>query len=168
MICSIDGLSDKNIVREDVIKALTVDFESYNPRKITDGLFAFIKETALSVYNLKEMNLFNDVIDSVLSGDTCFFMDGCAAALSIDTKKWKTRQIEEPDTETVIRGPREGFTENLQDNTSLLRRKIKNPNLVFKNIVLGKQTNTNVSICYIDGIANKNIIEEVKKRLKTH
>jgi len=74
--------------------------------------------------------------------------------------------VEEPDTEAVVRGPREGFTENLKTNTALLRRKIKNPNLRFELIKLGNQTNTNVCITYIKGICNEKFVTEARKRLK--
>jgi spore germination protein KA len=75
------------------------------------------------------------------------------------------RSVAEPDTESVIRGPREGFIENLRTNTSLLRRKIKNPNLVIEKLSLGKQTKTNISIAYVEGIVNQTVLKEVRRRL---
>ena len=88
------------------------------------------------------------------------------AALLVDAKGWAKRAVDEPDVESVIRGPREGFIENVRTNTSLLRRKIKNPNLVLENINLGTQTKTDVVIAYIDGIVNQSVLGEVRKRLK--
>jgi spore germination protein KA len=73
--------------------------------------------------------------------------------------------VEPPDSEAVIRGPKEGFTENIRTNTSLIRRKIKNPNLVFENIVLGRQTNTIVELVYVDGIVNQDVLKELKRRI---
>jgi disulfide oxidoreductase YuzD len=73
--------------------------------------------------------------------------------------------VEEPETEAVVIGPREGFTETLRTNTALLRRKIKNQNLIFETMKIGKQTKTDVCVAYIKGIANDKIIEEVKRRL---
>jgi spore germination protein KA len=83
----------------------------------------------------------------------------------IGMRGWAERNIDEPDTEAVVRGSREGFTETLRTNTALIRRRIKNPNLVFESFKIGKQTHTDICIAYIDDIANKKVIEEVKNRL---
>lgn len=74
-------------------------------------------------------------------------------------------KVEEPKTESVVRGPREGFVESLGTNTALLRRKIKNTQLKFEKITVGKQTKTDICIVYINGIANEKIVQEVKDRI---
>jgi len=86
-------------------------------------------------------------------------------ALCLPTQGWDQRGIDEPETEIVTKGPREGFVETLYTNRSMLRRKIRNPNLVFESLDLGTQTNTEINIVYIDGIANEEILKELKKRL---
>ncbi len=79
----------------------------------------------------------------------------------------KKRAVEEPESESVVRGgPKEGFIEDIFVNKSLLRRKLRTNNLVFEDLVLGgKQTRTKISIAYLQGIVNKRLLEEVKKRL---
>jgi spore germination protein KA len=71
----------------------------------------------------------------------------------------------ESTTETVVRGPKEGFTENLRTNTALIRRKIKTPHLWLESKKIGRETVTDVAIMYIDGIANEKVIKEVHSRL---
>ncbi len=82
-----------------------------------------------------------------------------------NTQGWETRGVDEPETESVVRGPREGFSETLQSNTSLLRRRIKSSKLRFEHMVIGKQTKTSVCIGYIKGVAKDEIVLEVRRRL---
>lgn len=77
----------------------------------------------------------------------------------------KHREVTEPSTESVIRGPRESFTETLRTNTALIRRKIKSPNLWIKSRVVGEVTQTDVAVMYINGIANDKIVAEVLARM---
>jgi spore germination protein KA len=108
----------------------------------------------------------DDAIENILSGQTAIFIDGYNSALYVSTQGFEARNVEQPDTESSVRGSREGFNEILKVNTSLIRRKINNPNLVFESMKLGKQTKTNIRIGYIEGIANPKIVDEVKQRLK--
>jgi spore germination protein len=105
------------------------------------------------------------VLVGILSGDTCLLVDGQQEAILIGMRGPVTRSISEPETESVIRGPREGFVENLRVNTSLLRRKIKTPQLKMKPLLLGKQSNTNVVVAYMHDIANPELVDEVITRL---
>ena len=95
----------------------------------------------------------------------CCWWDGAKEGLSIGTRKWEKRSVSEPAGENVVRGPRQGFTETLRINTSMLRRIVKNPNLRFVSMKLGKQTKTDVVVAYIKEIARPELVDEVKKRL---
>jgi spore germination protein KA len=80
-------------------------------------------------------------------------------------QKWEKRSPNEPETGAVLRGSREGFVETLAINKSMIRRKIINPALRFESFTIGEQTNTRVELCYIKGIANEEVVNEVRKRL---
>ncbi|MBP2653455.1 MAG: GerA spore germination protein [Firmicutes bacterium] len=162
LIVYIDGLVDKHIIGRDIIDSFIT-----KARDLQKGipLNSKILKSLIVASNVKESSRMSVIIDDILNGNTVMFVDGLNTALLIDSKGWEKRAVAEPDTETVIRGPREGFIENFQTNISLLRRKIRNPNLVFETIHLGKQTKTNVAIAYIDGIVNQMVLEEVRSRL---
>lgn len=106
------------------------------------------------------------VIDEVLRGNTLFLVDGDDAALSAGIVGWERRGIEEPPSEPVIRGPREGFIESLRTNTALVRRKIRSPKLKMENLTIGDLSKTDVTIAYIDGVAQRPVVDEVRNRLK--
>jgi spore germination protein KA len=167
VICFVKGLVNTEIINEFIVKPLMnyLPSDNYNNDGIYTNLIKTVKDHTLSVGDLKEARSMDQVIPAVLSGETALFIDGNQSAILISTQGFESRSVEEPKTESSVRGPREGFVENLQVNTSLIRRKIKNPNLIFEKLTLGKQTSTTIYIGFIEGIANQKIIQEVKSRL---
>ncbi|MFW6035921.1 MAG: spore germination protein [Halothermotrichaceae bacterium] len=164
LIASIDGLIDKDIVNRDVLKPLmNSNVEVDKPDR---ELFDIIKEDILAINEITEVKNLEKCINYILSGDTLIYIDGKRIALKVGTRGWEARGVDEPDTESVVRGPREGFTETLRTNTSLLRRKIKNSNLKFETMTIGRQTNTDICICYIKGLIHGDIVKTLKRRLK--
>lgn len=152
MIAYIDGLTNKDITDRDIITPLkSPDF--------TGNIDFAIKAQYRTVW---EMPL---VISAILNGNVVVFYEKSGRAFVADLKQWDKRSVDTPESETVTRGPKEGFTENILTNTSLIRRKIKNPGLIFENMILGRQTNTQVSLVYLNGIVNQKVLKELKARL---
>ncbi len=77
----------------------------------------------------------------------------------------KKRSIEEPQAEAVVRGPKEGFIEDISTNKAMLRRRIRSSDLVFEDYIIGKQTKTKISIAYLQGIVNEDVLNGVKNRI---
>lgn len=103
---------------------------------------------------------------SVVSGDTVLFIDGIEKAFIFGIKKFDKRAITEPPTSTVIKGPREGFVENLSVNVSLMRRRLQTEKLKFSEIKTGKFSKTSVTLCYIEGIADPKLIKKIKEKIE--
>lgn len=163
----IDGLVNTAVINESIIESLMYRSDILNlQRELENGNINTIKKEILSVSEVKNANTLETVTDGFLSGDAVLIIDGINKALIISCKGWEQRGISEPTTESVIRGPKEGFTENLRTNTSLLRRKIKSTSLIMETIILGKKTKTNVCLTYIKGVANEELIQEIKRRLE--
>src|SRR5690606_3719607 len=91
--------------------------------------------------------------------------EGIKKGYTVELSKWDKRSVEQPQSEAVVRGPKEGFIEDIAVNKVLLRRRVRNNNLVFEDFYLGKQTRTNVSLAYIRGIVNEDVLKELKERL---
>ncbi|WP_332634233.1 spore germination protein [Halalkalibacter flavus] len=165
-ICFISDLIDTNQVNQYITKPLMEPnfLNNYEDCSIQSAP-EIIKSKILTVNSLHELSSMDAVLEAILSGQTALFIDGYDTVFSIDTQGFASRAVDEPQTETVVRGPREGFTEDLEVNTALIRRKIINPKLIFEKIKLGRQTNTVVKIAYLNGIANPDVIKEVKKRV---
>lgn len=164
-IVYIDGMVNNNLVSESILKPLLTSKGCQI--RTDDGInLDYLKKNVICIGDMTEKDNYNDLFDSVLNGDTVLIIDGVSNALGIDTKGWEIRNITEPQTESVVRGPREGFTENLRTNTTMIRRKIRNSGLKMENMKIGRKTRTDVVIAYIDGVVKKELLETVKKRLK--
>lgn len=168
-IIYVDGMVDKNQIDRDILAPL-METKAINPsdgvNTVNQNFILTLQMKLVAIGDVKITGSIEDLVDSVLSGDTILMVDGCREALILSTKGWEERAIEEPSSEVVVRGPREGFVESLRTNTSLLRRRIRNPNLTFEVMRIGKQTRTDVCIAYIKGIATDSLIGEIKRRLK--
>ncbi len=119
----------------------------------------FIPET--QVFGKQE-----EAITAILGGDAILIFDGVSGYLSLNVRKYDKRSISEPPLATVTHGPREGFIEDLKTNLGLLERRVMNERLVIKKLKVGDITNTDVAVVYIDGIANKDLVDKTVKRIK--
>lgn len=124
-----------------------------------------ILEENLPVSNVKKINLIQDVINQISGGNPVILIDQQSQGVSLGLAKWEKRSIEEPSSESVVRGPRDGFTETLSVNISLLRRKLKSPNLKMNSFSIGRYSQTQVVVMYIEGVVNHTLLEEINKRL---
>jgi spore germination protein KA len=165
LVAYINGFVDKRVLNQDVIHPI-LDFFSNTELHEGSRIFEQLKECIVINNDIKEANDMRQAVDGIVSGEALLFIDGENKALVIGVKAPQGRQVAEPDTETSIRGAREGFVENLLTNTTLIRKRIKNPNLKLEMMQIGKQTKTDICICYIKGIANDEIVREVRERLK--
>lgn len=163
LIAYINGFVDKRLLNQDVVHPI---IEYLSGDHDNSRIYERLKECIVINNDIKEANDMQQAVDGIVSGEALLFINGENKALVIGVKAPQGRQVKEPDTEVSIRGAREGFVENLLTNTTLIRKRIKNPNLKLEIMQLGKQTKTDVCICYIKGIANDRIVNEVRERLK--
>lgn len=164
-----EGLADKIIVNEYVLKNLMMLARMTDPdvNSIKEKVYELIKDGVLSVSDLKEIDDLNKVTDNVLTGETVLLIDKWDKAIVIASKGWPMRGISEPETDTVIRGSREGFTETLRVNTALVRRRIRDPKFKIKQMQIGKRSKTDVAVLFIEGLANEDILKTLIYRLKS-
>nr|WP_245375972.1 spore germination protein [Paenibacillus eucommiae] len=169
-IIYIDGMADEKTITDFILESLLIDTKlSDADEKITESpsplLIQTLKDFVLSVGTVQDVTDFDSLYSSVSSGNTVILLDGHAQGITASTKGWKDRGVTESLTESVVRGPREAFSETLRTNTSLIRRKIKSPNLWMETKQIGRVTQTDVAIMYIKGIANDKIVAELHQRL---
>lgn len=141
-----------------------VESETLNEHVITP--FLQHGEQWISTSQLTWTELLDTAIETVLAGDAVLFVPGKKQAVIVKVRGGLRRSVEEPASETVIRGPREGLTENLQTNVAMIRFKIKSTNLKTSKFSIGKESQTTVVLSWIEGIADPAVIEEVKHRLR--
>ncbi|WP_221568713.1 spore germination protein [Alkalihalobacillus sp. TS-13] len=161
-----DGLVDQTLVNEFIMESLMLnncDFDKYTPK---EAVFNDLRMNALTLSNVKVVNDWDHLVLAVLSGNTLIMMDGWNEVISGETQGWEERSIQEPTSQTVIRGPKDSFTESLKVNVTLIRKRIKNANLRLETFQIGTVSRTNISFMYIKGIAKDDLAQEVKTRLE--
>ncbi|WP_310501802.1 spore germination protein [Paenibacillus qinlingensis] len=114
---------------------------------------------------VKHTNLFETLIDSLLIGFVMIAEQGEKQVLLANLACLPHRNIEQPETETGVRGPREGFTEHLETNVALLRRRLKTDKMRIKTWQIGTLSQTEVRLIYLEDIADPTIIDEITNRL---
>ncbi|HOK43466.1 MAG TPA: spore germination protein [Thermoclostridium caenicola] len=165
LVAYIDGFVSKNELNQDVVRPI-LDFLANEESPGGSSIYNRLTDCIVVNNDIHEAADMHQAVDGIISGEAVLFIDGETRALVVGVKAPQGRQVQEPDTETSIRGAREGFVENLLTNTALIRKRIKNPNLKLEMMHLGDRTKTNVCICYIKGLANEAIVREVRERLK--
>ncbi|TXK84789.1 spore germination protein [Paenibacillus sp. N3.4] len=127
--------------------------------------FAYVKNSLTSSGEIKTVTDFHFLCDCLLAGETMILIDGYELGISVNTAGADKRSIEESSTQSVVRGPRDGFTETLGTNIALIRKRIKSPELWVETMNIGRVTQTTVALMYIHGIVNMKIVDEVRIRL---
>lgn len=136
-----------------------------NNKNNTKNFFNYLKNSIPNSHLKIEKSLENTFY-LLASGYTCIFIENETNYISIETKANLDRGVTESTSEAIIRGPKDSFTENNSTNIGLIRKRVKNKNLIFDEIIIGKRTKTKVTISYINDIANKEHINELKLKLK--
>ena len=153
----IETLTDKVLIGKQVIE----------PFKNVENESSF--ESILNAISSPETSVVSNISDcakKVCEGDLIIFVDGFNEAINVKCKKPTSRAVTEPPTSSVLKGPREGFVENLQMNLSLLRQRLKSPDLCFKKYTVGKYSQTTVGIVYVSSIASDKIVKAVTKKIE--
>ncbi|MBQ9072577.1 MAG: spore germination protein [Bacilli bacterium] len=129
-----------------------------------------------SFYNLLKNNIFNskvkscetyeDIFYHLASGFTAIFIDDSDKAIVVETRMILDRGVTESTSETIVRGPKDSFTENHNKNIGLIRKRIKDHNLWFEEVKLGRRTKTKVSVAYLKDIVPNYKVKKILDDLK--
>jgi len=161
----IDNLADSNIVLEHIIKPLTIN-SSDAESNANNNLFEHIKNSVISAGTAEETESYDDIVLAVMSGNTFVCIEGYSKGIIINSKGYSGRSVTEPIMEPSVKGPKEGFVELLKDNLSIIRRRIRDPNLSLEKHIVGRRTKGEVVIAYMRGIVNPELVNEIRKRIQ--
>ncbi|MHA2961374.1 spore germination protein [Priestia megaterium] len=164
-VIHLDGLADENIINENIMTPLIQWLKESNQVVTVEKIEEQIPQI-LTVSQLTIKENWHEFVSAVLTGDTVILLNGSSKIFIGNTKKLQSRAVTEPTSQTVVRGPKDSFTENLRTNTSLIRARIQDPNLRLDSMKIGSVTHTDIGIMYIQGNADERIVEEIKERLK--
>ncbi|MHA6534334.1 spore germination protein [Paenibacillus sp. BAC0078] len=161
----IDGLVNADAVNQAVLQPLMERATQKRTDITPEAAFSMIKDQMLPVGGVKEGKTLEALLSMLFDGYTLILFNGLQTALAADTSGWEKRSINEPTSQGVIRGPKEGFTENLRTGTAMLRRRLKTSDLRIEEYKIGQRTQTGIALVYLHGIASEQVLTEVRRRL---
>lgn len=161
------SIVDTSEIEETIIKPLQKNYESKMSSIFNDT--ADIANNVLQIknYQIVEVKAIDKLITELLNGNTLLFFEQQDYAISASTAKWKERDVASPEGQRSLKGPNAGFVENLDTNVSLVRKIIKNKQLTFEKFTIGEKTNTDIAIFYLRDSADKNVLNEVIRRINS-
>ena len=163
-ICSLlfmDGMVNAEIINEAIIKPLALIDTSSN-----QSVSSLISESIVFANEVKKSGDIAELLSAILYGDSVLLSENTKTALILNTKGWRSRGINEPPNEQVIKGPREGFDEAVMFNAAMLRRRLATPDLKIETLSVGRKSDTKIFVCYMDSIVNKKTLFSVVKKIK--
>lgn len=159
----LDGSSSKTDIN-DILAALMFTIDQSQQRGTS--AFRVIYSQCIPYADVAIKNSPREAADWIIAGNSILFLDGYERVIGLSTQAFKERAVEQSQTEQVIQGSREAFIESIGTNVSLIRKRMRSTDLKVHKIQIGEETATNVAFCYLEGIANEALVNEVKKRLE--
>ncbi len=157
----VDSMINSDTLTDAVIRPLL----TVNAENKQETLIDYVAKQVVFADEVSKSDNLEQMLSSLLYGDTLLIIDGNTQALIINTKGWRSRGVDEPQNERVLEGPKEGFDEALMRNHTQLRRKLPTPDLCFEFVKLGRKTDTRVFICYIESLVNRKVLNIIKERI---
>ncbi|QOR34861.1 spore germination protein [Clostridium sp. 'deep sea'] len=163
-IIYVNGLINKDIIDRDILNPLMLHVNEDILRETTAE---YICNKYVPMSNTEITNDILQVIDSIKSGKTVILIEGIEDFILAGTIGGNFRSITDPPSESAIRGSREGFVENLKTNISIMRRRIKDNKLAIEKFKVGKRSQTDLALLYIEDIVDKDVLNEVRNRINS-
>lgn len=160
-----EGLSDKTAINTYVLQPMML-FSNFH-EDVEGYLLDHIQKRVLIGNQVTVHDRFEQIVAGVNYGSTAVFIEGCDKALLVETKGWEHRSVDRPVNEQVIRGAQEAFGETLRTNTALVRKLLRTSELTTEMLKIGNTTHLDVAIMYIRTVANKQLVQEVKRRIES-
>lgn len=162
-VCWVDGLADGAAIAEDILRPLTEQAR-------TEGLcerrlLELLERGGVYSCTVRRRKRQDELVTDLLAGFCCLIAEGAGEALSFEVRSKATRSISTPQVEKSIKGGKDAFVETLRVNTSLVRRKLRTPELHLTETVVGRRSGTSVAVMHLEGIAREGLAEEVLRRI---
>ncbi|EYE89357.1 hypothetical protein Q428_02670 [Fervidicella metallireducens AeB] len=164
VIFYISGLTDKNEIQDTIIKPLVCNNSfKHDNYDIID----VITKKILYSCDISVIDKINDIDFEILGGKCVLLIENQSKAIVCNVKSSKYRSIQESTTEKSILGAKESFVESIELNLTMIQRKIKNPNFKYENYIIGKETNTQVTLVYVENIIDPIVLNKIKSKISS-
>jgi spore germination protein KA len=158
------SVSESDKINDFIMKSISLDIKS-NKKFLFQDLFKGLKNTLPNV-TLKTVNNYDDLFLFLFSGFCIIILDGYEEVMVFETKANIDRGIEQANSEPIIKGPKDSFTEHFYKNVGLIRKRIKSESLWLEELNIGRQTKTKIGILYMKNIIEEQLVDIIRKRIK--
>ena len=159
-----DGIVNKQLLGDLIARPLSrLSLKNEGGRVALNADFL---EKTLLFPELKTVDDFQNAIKEILDGNSLLLVDSVSTGFIVGAKLLPNRTVTEPPTDVAIKGPREGFIEDVKTNMSLVRKRLKSPDLRFETLRVGKRSDTAVTLCYLAGTSNEDVVAEIKQKIQ--
>lgn len=162
IVCVLDGMINSLMLSQMIMDPILNFKGDY---KTESELFETVKTSVVNSLEMSEKDTFEDIYFYLSSGFAIVLIDGVSKALVLGIQGFEKRKTDEPPNEPNIKGSKECFTETLNDNKAIIRRRLKTPNLKLKQLLIGDDAKTSVVIAYMKDVADEKLIKDVEKRI---
>lgn len=156
------GLCDSEFIIMIYRELMDMDHGHRSPSKVKD-----LVHNHLAHQQVELTKSLDEAVDRMLSGLIVIFVDGEEEAFVVDVRSYPGRSPEEPDIEKVVRGARDGYTENIIINTALTRRRIRDERLRHEIMQVGERSKTDVCLSYIQDVADPGLVDLIRQELSS-
>ena len=153
-------------VKDDILHLLMKYLARVTTEQLEGNTLDKLLKTHLPYVELDKTDDLNKVVHMVLAGPTALVVEGVNEVILIDARTYPVRGPQEPDTERVVRGARDGYVETIVFNTALTRRRIRDRSLRMEYLQVGRRSKTDVVVCYLEEIADLEHVKDLKKSLE--
>lgn len=164
-IVFVDGMVKYEIINENIVRPI-MSYSINDELNLTDKIDTLINKV-LIIGDISKSTSLDSLTKNLLYGNTLLLVEGHNEIVILNSKGFPTRNIEEPSSEAVVRGPREGFTETIIMNLALIRKKLSTSDLKFEFKEIGRRSRTKVCVCYIEELVQGKILNELETRLNS-
>jgi len=151
-------------IKDDVMRNVMANLHWVRSDQMPESAAEFSKR-CIPYMDVTIVDDFEQITINLLSGLICMFIEGYDAAFVMDMRTYPARGVEEPEKDKALRGPRDGFVETIVSNTALIRRRIRDPHLIMEMVKVGKSSQADVALCYMDNRVDKQVLKIVKDKL---
>lgn len=165
-IFCVDGLVNSQILDMTILRPITQGMEAKQCATESE-LFHYLLADGGGYHAFaSETNDFDKMVTGVLSGMVAVIFDDLEKVILFDVRTFDKRSVSEPTEESVMKGAKDSFVETLRTNTMLIRRRVRSENLIVEQMQIGRMSKTDVALVYITDVANMEIVDHLRKKLK--
>lgn len=163
-VCWLDGVVSGGDVSKNILRPLT-ESRRFGEIKTLAACLELAEAGGIYSYSVEKRETLDEVVHDLTQGWCAVVFDGEGAALSFEVRTTNQRAVSEPTVEKSVKGAKDAFIETLRINTSLVRRKLRSPELKLIQTTVGRKSGTTVAIMYVDRVADPAIVDELRRRL---